>query len=193
MKAQIFRLISSFSGLFLLISCTDACRSMEDGVVNGSLKRSYKDEEKDLTINGSLEASEIAVNNLTVNGSAKLGPHKSFIRAKLKINGNLEANNIDVKQGATINGNLEIDDAHFWDDLRVNGQAEIGSSIIEGNVYVSKTITLKSGVTIKGHLEFIEEPGVAHIRGKDIHILKGILNGKAEERGSDSGAPAVHF
>lgn len=193
MKTRIAKLCISFFSFLFIFSCTNGCTPSNRAVINASVKGVHQKGGQNLTINGSLDAPQIAVKNLVVNGSAELGPEPSFINGTLQINGSLEGSSLDVKEDAQINGHATIKNSHFWGDLEINGSADLEDTIVEGNVLISKKIVLRNNVTIKGRLEFIEEPGVAIIRGQDIHILQGIVNGRAESQTTAPVAPAVHF
>lgn len=174
------------SSLVLLMT-NIACTSFGEKIIEGSLKKQKVSHEGPLLVQGSMEANELSVKKLTVQGSATLGNSdgvESVIDGDLLIQGQLTAQNVNIKGKTTVQGDAEISNSKLGKDLVVLGDSVVSTTEIGGDVVVkSKKITLNSGVKVRGSITFENEKGQVFIKGHGIQLEQGIINGEAVTTG----------
>lgn len=160
MNLNLKLLLSSLLVLSLLVfGCRNCTVDSGERVIDRSIRSQKLSRQEDLTVNGSLKLEQVQVKSLTVNGSAKLGPKASTIDGRLIVNGSFNGDGISVSQETSISGSATIKNSSLQ-ELKIHGHAELSSTTVEGNVLVyGKALTLNSGTTIRGSIQFMNEPG----------------------------------
>lgn len=176
------KILLYFSCLMVVIT-NMSCSSFGEKTVQGSLKKQKVSYDEPLLVQGSMEANELRVKKLTVQGSATLGNSygvESVIDGDLLVQGQLSAQNLTINGKTTVQGDAELTNCKLGKELIIKENGVLSTTEVVGDIIVkSKKITLKTGVTVRGSITFENEKGQVLIKGHGIRLEQGIINGEA--------------
>jgi hypothetical protein len=191
-----YRKILCIIGLLAAISCLENCSQIDENIIPGSINKNSFSATEATTIQGSMKVNQLKTRDLTVQGSAKFGPKAGKVDGDLVVQGKLEAKNLEVSGNTTVQGSAELEGSTFKGSLELSSLSKIGTTTIHGDLLVrGKKLIIKSGLTVKGVVIFMNEPGEISVEGpkENIHLDKGIRNGKMETTTDSSSEPPIHF